>query len=300
MGVAVTGIGTSFWHAPAFGTLAAVYPSRRATAQAVNRMGGSIGDSVSPLVVGVLLGGFTLWGLEWGGLEWQSLALLMVIPALLSATFIFFAYRGATGGDSEGASFRTYLESVKPMLTNSAVLSMTVLTTVRTMAHNALTIFIIIYMAEDLAFSEFKIGYHVALLTFFGIGFAPVMGWGADKIGRRPVIFVGLSAIAVLVFSLLVFNDGINFTIVLALLGLFLYSVNPIMLAAALDAAKKGTEGSATALVFTGGAIFGSLSPTMAGWLRQNYGMDSVFYFSAIIVAATAMAALFVPMKRTT
>ena len=300
VGVAVTGIGTSFWHAPAFGTLAAVYPSRRATALAVHRMGGSIGDSVSPIVVGVLLGGFTLWGLEWGGLEWQSLALLMVIPALLSAASIYFAYRGATGGDSEGTSFRTYLESVKPLLTNSAVLSMTVLATVRAMAHNALNIFIVIYMAEDLAFSEFKIGYHVALLTFFGIGFAPVMGWAADKIGRRPVIFVGLSAIAVLVFSLLIFGDGISFTIILALLGLFLYSVNPIMLAAALDATKKGTEGSATALVFTGGAIFGSLSPILAGWLRQNYGMDSVFYFSAIIVTATAVASLFVPMRRAT
>ena len=300
VGVAITGIGTSFWHAPAFGTLAAVYPSRRATALAVHRMGGSIGDSVSPIVVGVLLGGFTLWGLEWGGLEWQSLALLLVIPALLSAASIFFAYRGATGGDSEGASFRTYLKSVKPLLTNSAVLSMTVLATVRAMAHNALNIFIIIYMAEDLAFSEFKIGYHVALLTLFGIGFAPIMGWAADKIGRRPVIFVGLSAIAVLVFSLLVFSEGISFTIILALLGLFLYSVNPIMLAAALDATKKGTEGSATAIVFTGGAIFGSLSPIIAGWLRQNYGMDSVFYFSAIIVTATAVASLFVPMRRAT
>ncbi len=300
VGVAATGIGTSFWHAPAFGTLAAVYPSRRATALAVHRMGGSIGDSVSPIVVGVLLGGFTLWGLEWGGLEWQSLALLLVIPALLSAASIFLAYRGTTGGDSEGASFRTYLEAVKPLLTNSAVLSMTVLATVRAMAHNALNIFIVIYMAEDLAFSDFKIGYHVALLTLFGIGFAPVMGWTADRIGRRPVIFVGLSAIAVLVFSLLVFGDGFSFTVILALLGLFLYSVNPIMLATALDATQKGMEGSATALVFTGGAIFGSLSPIIAGWLRQNYGTDGVFYFSAIIVTTTAVASLFVPMRRAT
>ena len=297
LGVAVTGVGTSFWHAPAFGTLAAVYPSRRATALAVHRMGGSIGDSISPVIVGVLLGGFTLVGLEWAGLGWRALALLMVLPALISAAAILLAYRDMPGGSSAGLTLKAYLKSMRPLIKNSAVLSMTTLTTIRAMAHNALNIFIVIYMSEDLGFSSFKIGYHVALLTLFGIGFAPAMGWAADRIGRRPVVFVGLAAISILIYSLLFFGGGIGFAVVLALLGLFLYSVNPVMLAAAIDAAKRGTEGSVTAIVFTGGAIFGSASPVIAGWLRGSYGMDGVFYFTATMVAVTAAASLFVPIR---
>ena len=300
LGVAVTGIGTSFWHAPAFGTLAAVYPSRRATALSVHRMGGSIGDSISPVVVGVLLGGFTLIGLEWAGLGWRALALLLVLPALISAAAIFLAYRDIPGGSSAGLTLKAYLKSMRPLVKNSAVLSMTTLTTVRAMAHNALNIFIVIYMDEDLGFSSFKIGYHVALLTLFGIGFAPAMGWAADRIGRRPVVFVGLAAISTLIYSLLVFGDGIGFAVVLALLGLFLYSVNPVMLAAAIDAAKRGTEGSVTAVVFTGGAIFGSASPVIAGWIRGPYGMDGIFYFTATMVAVTAVASLVVPIRVST
>ena len=296
LGVAVTGIGTSFWHAPAFGTLAAVYPSKRATALAVHRMGGSIGDSVSPIVVGILLGGLTILGLEWDGLNWRQLAFLMVLPALGSAAIIFLAYRDIPAMSSTGLTLKAYRESIKPLIKNKAVIAMTGLTTARAMAHNALNIFIVIYMSEDLGFSDFKSGYHLALLTLFGIGFAPAMGWAADRIGRRIVIFTGLASISVLIYSILIFSDGVGFTVVLSLLGLFLYSVNPVMLATAIDATKRGTEGSVTAIVFTGGAIFGSISPVLAGWLRGVYGMDSVFYFTGTIAAITTLASLVIPI----
>ena len=298
LGVAVTGLGTSLWHAPAFGTLAALYPERRGTAMAVRRMGGSIGDSISPVVMGVLLSGFALWGLEWGGLEWQALALVMVAPALISAVLILLANRELKSAGGGATSFRTYIQSARPLLTNGTVLSMVGLTSVRAMAHNGLTIFLIVYMSEDLGFSAFKIGYHVTLLTLFGIVFAPAMGWTSDRIGRRPVIFVGLSALTILIFLLLPFGTGWGFTVILALLGMFLYTVNPVMLATALDAVKGGTESSGTALMFTGPAIFGALFPVIAGRIKELYGMDGVFYYSAIIVAVITIASLFLPMRK--
>ena len=298
LGVAVTGLGTSLWHAPAFGTLAAIYPERRAFAMSVHRMGGSIGDSIAPMVMGILLGGVTIWGLAWGGLEWQALAMIMVAPALISAALVLLASRELKSVGGGATDFRTYIQSAWPLLTNGTVLSMVGLTSVRAMAHNGLTIFLIVYMSEDLGFSVFKIGYHVMLLTLLGIISAPVMGWTSDRIGRRPVIFLGLSAITILIFSLLPFGTGWSFTVILALLGMFLYTVNPVMLATALDAVQGGTESSGTALMFTGPAIFGAISPIIAGRLRELYGMDGVFYYAGIIVAAITIASLFVPMRK--
>ncbi|MEK7777948.1 MAG: MFS transporter, partial [Chloroflexota bacterium] len=144
----------------------------------------------------------------------------------------------------------------------------------------------------------FKVGYHVALLTLFGVIFAPVMGWASDKFGPRPVIFLGLLAITVLILALLPFGAGWTFTLILALLGLFLYTVNPVMLAAAMESTKRGTESSITALMFTGQAVFGAISPVIAGWLREGYGMDAVFYYSGAIVAAITVATLFIPMRK--
>lgn len=299
-GVAVTGLGTSLWHAPAFGTLGAMYPEKRATALAIHRMGGSVGDSISPIVMGILLGGFALWGIEWGGLNWRTVAMLLVAPAVLSAfaVLIFYGRQIGEEGERQPQDIYTYLRSARGLLTNGTVVSMVMLTSVRAMAHNGLNIFLIVYMDEDLNYPVFKIGYHMALLTLFGVLSAPIMGWLSDKIGRRPVISVALGAIAIIIAGMLIFEGGLPFTILLALLGLFLYTVNPVMLAAAIDAAPKGTESSVTALMFTGPSIFGAVSPVIAGFMRDSWGMDAVFIYASSIVAIVAILSLVVPMKR--
>ena len=97
---------------------------------------------------------------------------------------------------------------------------------------------------------------------------------------------------------MLVFEGGLPFTILLALLGLFLYTVNPVMLAAAIDSAPRGMESSVTALMFTGPSIFGALSPVVAGFLRDLHGMSAVFIYASSIVAIVAVASLIVPMRR--
>jgi len=298
LGVAVIGLGNSIWNAPGFGTLAAVYPDRRATAMAVHRMGGAIGDSASPITMGLLLGGFAFWGLEWGGLEWRALALVLVIPAMIGAAFVLLGGRQLETTGTGTSNLVAYLRSALPLLTNGTVVSMVVLASVRAMAHNALSIFLVIYMSEDLAFPDFKIGYHVTLLTLFGIVFAPVMGWASDRVGRRPVIFAGLGAFSMLVFCLPFFGTGWSFTIILACLGMVVHAVQPVMLATALDAARRGTESSGIALMFTGQAILAAISPVIAGWLRELYGMDGVFYYAATIVGMLTLASLFVPMRK--
>lgn len=298
-GVAITGLGTSMWHAPAFGTLGAVYPDRRATAMALHRMGGSVGDSISPIIMGLLLGGIAFLGFEWSGLSWRILALILVGPAVISAVAVMIFYGRAIGVEdgSNKQDPAAYLRSARSLLKNTTVVSMVTLTSVRAMAHNGLAIFLIVYMDEDLGFSAFQIGYHIALLTLFGVVSAPILGWLSDRIGRRPVISVGLFAITLSVGALLLFGEGLAFAIVLACLGLFLYSVNPVMLAAAIDAVPKGTEASVTALMFTGSAIFGAVSPIIAGRLRELYGMDGVFLYTTAIVGIVSFASIIVPMR---
>lgn len=300
LGVSVTGLGTSLWHAPAFGTLGAMYPERRATALAIHRMGGSIGDSISPIVMGLLLGGFAFWGLNWSGLEWRTLALILVVPASLSSLAVLIFYGRSVGvrGTRGAQGFSAYMISARSLLTNPTVISMVVLTSVRAMAHSGLSIFLVIYMDEDLGFPVFKIGYHMALLTLFGVASAPLMGLISDRIGRRHVISVSLTSMAMLIFAMIPFGEGMAFTAILALLGLFLYSVNPVMLAAAIDAAPSGTEASVTALMFTGPAVFGAISPIIAGLMRDNFGMEAVFLYASVIVGLVAVASLFVPMIR--
>jgi len=66
IGVVIVGFGTSMWHAPAFGTLAARYPERRGFAMAAHLTGAQIGNTASPLIIGFLLAGtIGSWVIFW-------------------------------------------------------------------------------------------------------------------------------------------------------------------------------------------------------------------------------------------
>ena len=55
-----------------------------------------------------------------------------------------------------------------------------------------------------------------------------------------------------MIFAFLFIERGIGFTIIVASLGLFFFSVMPIITAATMDQVERGSEGSATALIFAG------------------------------------------------
>ena len=107
-----------------------------------------------------------------------------------------------------------------------------------------------------------------------------------------------LAGLTILSGLLLYFDSGIGFTVILACTGIFLYSVNPIMMAAAIDATNRGTESSGVALMFTGGSLLGALSPILAGQLRQSFGMDAVFIYTTAILTVVTIGSLLVPMRR--
>ena len=67
--------------------------------------------------------------------------------------------------------------------------------------------------------------------------------------------------------------------------------------AAAMDMIDKGSEGSGTALMFSGGAVIGSLTPIAAGFINQASGFSGVILFSGSIAAVGALLSLVLPMR---
>jgi len=299
--VAITAAGTSLWHAPAFSSLASRYPDRKAFVFALHRSGGSIGDTVAPLVLGVLLGGISFWGLAWGGLTWRAVALLHVGPSVLTAITIIVMFKSPESAQFGKITLGQYFASVRPLLVNTKVISMVLLSGLRGMAHQSLLVFLVIYMKDSLhdgglGYSDFTVGYHVALLTLLGILASPLMGFISDKIGRRPVIFVAMCVATASILSFYWASSGLPFTLVLGLLGVVIFAINPVMTAGAMDAVKGGTEGTTVAMLFTGGAIIGALSPLVAGLVFTNWYFHGVVLYAGSIAGLGALLALVLPM----
>ena len=89
----------------------------------------------------------------------------------------------------------------------------------------------------------------------------------------------------------------VRLTLTLGLLGVVLFSVNSIMMAAAMDAVQPGTEGSAVAMLFTGGAVVGAISPVVAGAINGQWGFTGVVVYAATIAAIAAVIAAIAPMR---
>ena len=298
VGVVIVGFGTSMWHAPAFGTLAARYPRRRGFAMAAHLTGAQVGNTTSPLIVGFLLAGTIGSWVVFGGIEWRWLAAFISVPMILTALVVVSRFKTAGAESTGSVTLGAYFVSAKRLLSNRAVLGMALLGAMRGAVHNSFQVFLVIYMREELGYSNTYVGVHIALITMAGIISTPVMGNLSDRVGRRPVISFAMTAMTVLLFLFLQFDSGISMMILIAVLGLFFFSVMPIINAAAMDMIDKGSEGSGTALMFAGGSIVGSLTPIVAGIINQSNGFQGVVIFAGAMATIGAVLSLILPMAK--
>jgi FSR family fosmidomycin resistance protein-like MFS transporter len=298
VGVVIVGFGTSMWHAPAFGTLAARYPRRRGFAMAAHLTGAQVGNTTSPLIVGFLLAGTIGSWVVFGGIEWRWLAAFISVPMILTALVVVSRFKTAGAESTGSVTLGAYFVSAKRLLSNRAVLGMALLGAMRGAVHNSFQVFLVIYMREELGYSNTYVGVHIALITMAGIISTPIMGNLSDRVGRRPVISFAMTAMTVLLFLFLQFDSGISMMILIAVLGLFFFSVMPIINAAAMDMIDKGSEGSGTALMFAGGSIVGSLTPIVAGIINQSNGFQGVVIFAGAMATIGAVLSLILPMAK--
>jgi FSR family fosmidomycin resistance protein-like MFS transporter len=294
----ILGTGTSLWHAPAFSELAIRYPERRGFAMAAHSTGAQVGNTTAPATIGLLLGGISYLGVEWSGLGWRLVAFLLVIPAVLTVLVVLSKFKGRAKPDGEGVSLRSYFGATQKLLRNPSVLVMALLHAVRGAAHNSIQLFLVIYMADELDYSNLAIGIHVSLLTLAGIASTPVLGIVSDKLGRRPVITFSFAAISLLVLAFLWADDGWMLSVTMVALGVFLFSIMPVIVAAAMDSTDRGSEGTSIAVLFAGGALIGAVAPIVAGLLNTHWNFDAVVIFVAVIAAAGTVLALVAPMAR--
>lgn len=291
----VIGIGTSLWHAPAFSELAVRYPERRGFAMAAHSTGAQIGNTAGPLGVGLLLGGIGYLGIDWAGFDWRTVSLLLAIPAFGTVVVIMVRFPSSASQSAGSASVRAYLRVSSRLLRNRAVLAQAVLHALRGAAHNSIQLFLVLYMSEELGYSDFAIGAQVSLLTLAGIASTPVLGVLSDRVGRRAVSTASMAAIAVFVLGFLWTDHGWMLALNILLLGLVLFSIMPVIVAAAMDATDVGSEGTSVAVLFAGGALIGAAAPAIAGAINMRWAFDGVVVFVAILAGLGAVVSFFAP-----
>jgi FSR family fosmidomycin resistance protein-like MFS transporter len=288
--LALASAGTALWHPPALGLLAQRFPQKRGLFISLHRSTGNIGDWLGPLIVGGLL---AVVGWRWivgGGTP----------VLLLFAVVIFFLLRNVGGPKVEGvdyrAKFRTQIRDMRESFRGTGMWWIFTVSAVRGMGDRSLLWVIPLYLSDQLELSSFWVGFHVALLAAPGIFAGPMFGALSDKIGRKPIIIFIMASAVIFPTTMALGGDGPGMTISVLMFGVFLFSVNSLTQAAAIDVASgKGLEGTFIGLMWGCNAFFGAMASVIAGVIVEYIGWHAAFYFASGLFFLGFLSSLALP-----
>lgn len=291
IGMALVAMSASIWHLPAVAALSHHFASRRGSALSFHGVGGNVGDVAAPVVTGVLLGVFA----------WQGIIKVYAVVPLILAFLVLWAFRdiGRTGyQEDRKPDLASQLRQARRLLSINRLWWITLVAGLRGMAFVSFVFFLPLYMSDKLGFGPLTWGLHLALLQLVGILSTPVMGHLSDRYGRKQVLIPGMAFMALLTLLMVPFGQGFTFIVILALLGTFLFSDQPILTAAALDIAGEGVAATTLGVLSLSRTVLSASSPLIAGALYQA-NFDYPFYYVAGVFALAAFILLFIPLPKT-
>ena len=289
-GMAMVGMSHSIWHLPASASLSHHVAQRRGMALASHGVGGSVGDVAGPVVTGAIL---TVLG--WRGI----LSVYAIAPFFLAFLAVWsFKNIGRTrDAEAETVDLAQRIEITKRLLRNRVLWGIAVVRGFRGMALVALVTLLPLYLDNELGLSPFSRGFHIGLLIAIGIVAKPVMGHLSDRAGRKRVLVPGLVWSGALALLLVPFGEGVELTMVIALLGLFLYPDQPILTAAALELVGREVATTGLGIVAFSAFVMSASSSLIAGGLYETVGVNAAWYYVAALFGLSAVIFGLLPLN---
>jgi FSR family fosmidomycin resistance protein-like MFS transporter len=293
LGMLFMGFGPSMFHPPAIGALSRRFADRRSFAISLHGTGGSVGEMLGPLLAAGLL----------AVMYWRGVLYVEFVIGAITAVLLYRLLRNSNARennhdhDTAPGSFREYLTSFTSLLRHKTLLMIFLVTALRGVGQATNTIFLPVYLREDLGYSASLVAVYIALGQLAGIGSQPLMGHLADRVGHKAVILPALIMFAILLALIPVADGKIQLAIIILLLGLFVFSMQSILTSAAVEQAGPGMHSTITSMVYAS-TFLGSLSPTVAGGLADSYGLQSTFYLSFALVGAAAVVMALTKLPR--
>ncbi len=274
--VSMVGAANNLWHAPGIAFLSETFPKNRGYVLAVHATGANLGDAASPFVAGFLLLILT----------WQETSMAMSIPVFVALSIITFSLlprekNPHASSNSKGMNLRDYGSGLANILRTPAIRNLTLVIAVRGMAQVGVVLFVPLYLVDVMMFSPEGQGTTMMLMQVGGMVASMIAGTMSDRVGRRPVVFAGVTATTVVIVAITFISNDLLFIAGVSVLGFVLFAVRPVMQGWMMDLTPRELGGSATSVMFGVQALFGASVPILGGIVADTWGLIEVFYMLA-------------------
>lgn len=284
---AFVGLGGSLWHPPAMSFLSSIFPSRRGLALSAHEFGGNLGDFISPIAIGYLL--------TW--ISWRKVVALNLAPGLLLAFLVWLAINEVKTSAAKKLDIANYRKAIAATLRNRTIILLCAISSLRAMGQQIIRVFLPLYLAYEVQASPATIGFYVSLLILASLFSGPLMGTISDMVGRLPILLAGLLITGLSTSLLPLARQGLHFQALLVLMGLFLFSMRPVIFAFALDVTAQQVGASTIGIIFASNQLMAAIAPTIAGALADRFGVINIFYLAGGLILAGAFMTILLPTE---
>src|SRR5438046_1493843 len=178
--MALLGVASFLWHPAAITSISEMYPASRGYGLAIHELGANLGDTLMPLLTGVLLGYLT-----WRQVMSATVAAGVVLGVIALQTVIRVRRRVEPAANAPPAA--GYLTGLRTLLRNTNLMILALVSGIRSFTQKGLQSFLPLYLVNDLKISAVVVGFYIAVVQVSGIVATPIAGTLSDRIcGDRP------------------------------------------------------------------------------------------------------------------
>jgi MFS family permease len=129
-----------------------------------------------------------------------------------------------------------------------------------------------------------------------GVVSGPLIGALSDRLSRKLLIVIVLGGKAIVATLMAFAGGGLLLTILVGLMGAFMFGGHALIDAGALDLGEgRRLEGSLIGLLWGNNAIFLGVAPVIVGFLMTSFGYSTLFWYMAVMNAVGSLVALMLP-----
>lgn len=297
----ISGIGPSMYHAPALATLAKKFPEKQAFALSLHGTGGSLGETIGPLIFGSFLISTLVLG-------WQETMRLSSVFPIISGFIIGIVINTFLVKDKmQNVNLSNYYSGLKIIFNNTNLIILVIAVAIRGMGESALDAFLPVFFLEDLRYSINRIAIYKSLMRASGTITQPLLGIIADKYSPirlliPSLIFLGAMCLTIPYATDLQFLSIPLIPVILIIMGIFEFSLQTIFVSLGLDiATPKNSESenmkSTIVALIWGSMSLGLISPLIGGVIADNIGMEYTIMYSGILILLSSVCLVFLKIR---